>query len=134
MNENAKKWVKALRSREYDQGREWLQTADGKYCCLGVACDVYEKETGITLPKNRKGCFSCTDESLSDEYGCVREWLGLKTEDGRGDPVLEDNSFLVESYSSLMSVNDSGDYDFQDIANIIEAKQDSLFIKTEEKE
>ena len=33
------KWVKALRSGEYRQGREHLRTADGAYCCLGVlAC------------------------------------------------------------------------------------------------
>lgn len=30
------KWVAALRSGEYVQGRDTLRTYDGKYCCLGV--------------------------------------------------------------------------------------------------
>lgn len=34
-----KKWVKALRSGKYEQTTGRL-TRDGKYCCLGVACDV----------------------------------------------------------------------------------------------
>lgn len=33
------KWVKALRSGEYEQGREWLKR-NGKFCCLGVLCDI----------------------------------------------------------------------------------------------
>ena len=45
MNENAKKWVAALRSGEYKQGKDCLEK-DGKNCCLGVACRVYQKEVG----------------------------------------------------------------------------------------
>lgn len=32
-------WVGALRSGEYTQGRDFLEK-DGKFCCLGVLCDV----------------------------------------------------------------------------------------------
>jgi len=43
MNPEVKeKWVKALRSGEYKQGREYLRK-DDKYCCLGVLCDIYSK-------------------------------------------------------------------------------------------
>jgi hypothetical protein len=34
-----KKWVAALRSGEYKQGRRYLKR-DGKYCCLGVLCEI----------------------------------------------------------------------------------------------
>lgn len=34
-----KRWVAALRSGEYKQGKSNLYI-DGKYCCLGVACIV----------------------------------------------------------------------------------------------
>lgn len=34
------KWVKALRSGKYQQGRRALRTTDNKYCCLGVLCDL----------------------------------------------------------------------------------------------
>lgn len=34
------KWVEALRSGRYKQGQHVLQTPDGKFCCLGVYCDI----------------------------------------------------------------------------------------------
>lgn len=34
------KWIAALRSGEYRQGRHALRKADGSYCCLGVLCEV----------------------------------------------------------------------------------------------
>ena len=43
MNDNAKKWVKALRSGDYKQGHGRLRT-DDTFCCLGVACDLYAQE------------------------------------------------------------------------------------------
>lgn len=42
------KWIKALRSGEYKQGRSKLKERTGsitRYCCLGVACAV-----GIATP------------------------------------------------------------------------------------
>jgi hypothetical protein len=51
MNENTKKWVEALRSGKYKQTEHVLQDTNG-YCCLGVACVVYEQETGITLQRS----------------------------------------------------------------------------------
>lgn len=40
MNEAvAKQWVAALRSGRYEQGRGQL-LLDGKFCCLGVLCDI----------------------------------------------------------------------------------------------
>lgn len=46
MNDNMKKWVAALRSDKYEQGSGCLRSRREKYCCLGVACDVYRCETG----------------------------------------------------------------------------------------
>lgn len=37
----------ALRSGEYEQGKGSLRTRKNKFCCLGVACDIYSKTTGI---------------------------------------------------------------------------------------
>ena len=40
MNEFAKRWVEALLSGKYKQGRGCLRTVDNEFCCLGVALDV----------------------------------------------------------------------------------------------
>ena len=43
-----KKWLKALRSGKYKQGKERLrETTEGKqeYCCLGVLSDIHREET-----------------------------------------------------------------------------------------
>lgn len=45
MNENVKKWVQALESGEYEQGRSYLRHGNN-FCCLGVACDLYLKDGG----------------------------------------------------------------------------------------
>jgi len=40
MNALAKRWVTALRSGQYEQGKYALRTGDDRYCCLGVLADV----------------------------------------------------------------------------------------------
>lgn len=42
-----RKWVEALRSGEYEQGKRFLK-ADDAYCCLGVACIAF----GIPVPSS----------------------------------------------------------------------------------
>lgn len=41
--EIAEKWVEALRSGEYKQVRGSLKE-DGRYCCLGVICEINGKD------------------------------------------------------------------------------------------
>lgn len=36
----AMKWVEALRSGKYTQGKCMLETLDGRNCCLGVLCRI----------------------------------------------------------------------------------------------
>ena len=108
MNANAKKWVEALRSGKYEQTTGSLTTPSrDKFCCLGVACDLYAKEHG--KPKFR-------NQGLLPKY--TKEWLGLQTSDGFHD---------VGSYSvSLAEMNDEGS-SFAEIADRIEAEPDGLF-------
>lgn len=44
------KWIEALRSGRYEQGRERLRSDDG-FCCLGVLCDVYDSSQWVTDPE-----------------------------------------------------------------------------------
>lgn len=36
------KWLEALRSGKYRQGRGKLRNKDDEFCCLGVLCDLVE--------------------------------------------------------------------------------------------
>lgn len=44
--EALRKWVLALVSGEYKQGKGVLRRGD-KYCCLGVACEIFKDEVGL---------------------------------------------------------------------------------------
>jgi hypothetical protein len=45
MNKEIKnKWVVALRSGEYKQGKHLLRSTGNRYCCFGVLCDVLGQE------------------------------------------------------------------------------------------
>ena len=123
-------WVKALRSREYRKGSGRLRSRsegnpEERFCCLGVACDVYQNHVldenawnyGPT-PGNLSGRKSYT--FMGEPFGlpaAVQKWLGLKTDSG-----------AVKGMSgSLLIKNDSG-YTFEEIAELIESGQ----VKTDE--
>jgi len=109
--------AEALRSGEYKQGAGFL-SRDGKYCCLGVACEVAIKsglsvevviDTGISpkvwydneahyLPKSVQKFFGFT--SPYGEYGPGR---------------------------SLPGDNDTRGLTFSEIADLIESNPEGLF-------
>ena len=105
MNKRIKKlWIKALTSGEYQQGKEQLRDGD-KFCCLGVLCDLYSKETGTQWEGET---FLGRDEVLPEP---VWSWAGLEG----GDPVLPSRF----KQASLAAQNDSGS-SFGRIADLIE--------------
>ena len=114
LNENAKKWVEALRSGKYSQGKGTLQNRAG-YCCLGVACDVYEKETGNELPKNDEDFYE--GHILFGAFEQVKDWLNLKTSNANFGEGSQDN---------LVAKNDRGNT-FDEIAEVIESEPKDLF-------
>ena len=108
MKENIKNlWVAALRSGNYEQGKEALQ--DGNcYCCLGVLCMVAEKE-GVELVRNSYVT------SKGDLFG---------VEIGDQDRV-EEWSDLTDT-AHLISMNDDIGNNFNEIADYIEKEWESL--------
>ena len=81
MNKRVKKmWVAALRSGEYEQCRKVLRNGEGGFCCLGVLCDLYAKETGDSEGE----AFDSIDNELAP---CVTEWAGLAD----SNPILGSN-------------------------------------------
>lgn len=122
MNKNAKKWVKALRSGKYQQGTGALcNVQEGEpdlFCCLGVACDLYQKENGDlkveqTTWKPGQRTYDGRTGSLPEK---VEEWLGLADGDGS----------YKDGDTSLASYNDAGKT-FKQIAAIIEREPKGLF-------
>lgn len=116
MNDNAKKWVDALRSGEYEQGKEYLCKND-KYCCLGVACALYQQSVGdLIVEEGDEETFY--DDRLDLLPNKVVEWLGLASDDG--------GMKLKNQRTSLVSMNDKG-VSFAEIADVIESEPKGLF-------
>jgi len=123
MNEAIKtKWVAALLSNEYEQTEGVLRNGNG-YCCLGVLCDLYSKETGVEWLDMGYGRFSMhsADNVLPYE---VEQWAGLTHEHGGYVAVSkrydEGEDTTVFHSPSLTELNDSWAYNFHQIADVIE--------------
>jgi hypothetical protein len=121
--EIAEKWVTALESGEYTQGIGVLQQ-NGKYCCLGVLCELAVKE-GIIQPPTpdmddtyQYGSHQTwSSETLPDE---VIDWAQMISNEG-----LISLNYDDKSYSSLVDMNDSG-VSFKQIAEKIREHKDIL--------
>lgn len=122
VQENRAKWVAALRSGDYDQGAGCLKDPrQQRYCCLGVLCNVYEKETKQWLPKTERGYYDGDEDTLAP-FPEVKEWVGLKGDHGsfattKGVPA-----------TMLTTLNDTyEEWDFNKIADLIESEPEGLF-------
>jgi hypothetical protein len=116
------KWIAALRSGQYEQTDMRLRH-DGSYCCLGVLCDIYSQETGVAWEPNAHVGFSMhgADSVLPGE---VRVWADLPHEHGGYVAVSkrydEGEETTVYHTPSLTELNDQWQYDFRQIADVIE--------------
>jgi hypothetical protein len=135
MNQEIKaKWIAALRSGEYKQGRGHLKGAQDDFCCLGVLCDLYATEVGgywairdsVAGEKEPYHTFMMNDRSQEVADFLlpvpVTKWAGLEQRDPSVDVPKSVHPTTVSSpnYSSSLSlVNDAGQ-DFSYIADIIE--------------
>lgn len=134
------KWVEALRSGDYKQGKGRLvKDADEfnsttSYCCLGVLAELASHEGVVEKREVSCGCVSDTcsigEVGYEGDHGSadgkhragsfsvlpfpVMEWAGLDL----ADPMVRlDSDDFGERY--LSGLNDSG-YDFDEIAHLIE--------------
>lgn len=100
-------WVAALRSGEFKQATDMLRAND-RYCCLGVACEVYRRETQRGEWRS-SSFYADTGSSTTTMPLAVVNWLGVE----RGSPI-------TDSGVSFVSMNDDDRDDFATIANAIE--------------
>jgi len=125
LNENAQKWNAALKSGEFEQARGQLKTEDDHFCCLGVACELYRRETGQGEWEQHADDRSIVEFRLDEEFvggilpPRVQSWLGLREPAG---------AYYDEYHSQncLTADNDAG-YTFDRIATIVESEPDGLF-------
>lgn len=127
MNENAKKWVEALRSGEFKQATGHLRTQSG-HCCMGVLCELFMREGGSLHVENCGGISGATffdnDATLLPKK--VQRWAGLKDWKGRFLTNTPDNGD-VKTADCLTAINDRG-ATFAEIADLIESEPPGLFV------
>jgi hypothetical protein len=139
--EVAQKWIKALRSGKYKQGRKALKYRDKgvtRHCCLGVLCELYQQEKKSkqqrclkTVEVNpEKECLwldvSGTGKCRAFRFAntatelpkSVQKWAGMHSEDGV-------YAFSASRQFNLAALNDKGTT-FKEIADVIEKKCDEL--------
>jgi hypothetical protein len=131
----AEKWVAALRSGEYKQGKGVLHNQDSNtYCCLGVLCDLFVKEKNIRDAYCQQRMLSDSslvtvfDDSTGTLPRSVRDWSGVSDDNGQFKydkpiPSRDTSYFRDEQTCLLTSMNDGEyghDFTFEEIANIIE--------------
>lgn len=102
--EDIQKWANALRSGKYKQGLLCLQF-NGNYCCLGVACDLFIPRKKLVLDsyKNIEGGFPGRNQPYAPK------WLQNINVD-----------FEEKVDISLSEINDSKEYSFNEIADLLE--------------
>jgi hypothetical protein len=116
LNENMKKVLVALRSGEYEQSRSTLQDSLG-HCCLGVMCEVYEKETGDKIKRDLNNYIKGHSFTFLPE---VQRWVGLTDKYGT---CLSPNGL-----TSLAQMNDRDGKTFSEIADFIESEPEGLLV------
>ncbi len=124
-------WIAALRSGDYKQTDGSL-CSDGKYCCLGVLCDVSGlgkwDDEDYRVEINGIG-FSAAFELPNP----IRQAAGLNTECGEfeaTDQIREkypNIPFDDLGFSSLANLNDSKKWTFDQIADFLEENPDIVF-------
>ena len=114
------KWVDALRSGKYKQGKNALRTENDEFCCLGVLEDVMGTpcvKGGIGLVQTIRGNKYAYHHSKTDFS------IGVLTR-----KTYEDLKITNRGQTKLIDMNDSG-ASFDEIADFIENNYDFMFVE-----
>jgi hypothetical protein len=117
---NRAAWAAELRSGKYPQIRGQLHDGVG-YCCLGVACAMRLEPKLVREASTEFGAVYEFDGEGAVLHYSVKEWLGIV--DFAGTYIDADGQ-----YQSLTGDNDHRRFTFAQIADIIEAEPEGLFI------
>lgn len=105
-------WVKRLRSGDYEQGKGNLEMG-GRYCCLGVLCEI-AVEQGIAVKEiKEESRVAYYDREYVLLPNSVIKWAGVRSSNPDFGGWI------------LSNLNDVENYDFNQIADVIEADEPS---------
>jgi hypothetical protein len=132
MIEPRRLWVEALRSGKYKQGFKALCRDDcgsKTYCCLGVACEVYQEHVGDLEVQSDHPKLIAFDKSSHFLPLKVAKWLNIRPAGNLMEPVKDvvhrDDARVLPKdakFDSLSALNDFGaNFDFNKIADVIES-------------
>lgn len=118
VQERRKAFTDALRSGEFSQTKGVLQDSRG-YCCLGVACVVYEKVTGGDLNRGIYG------KLLAGTLPrVVEEFYGFNTDVGQ-------HWNKYGEVCTLSTLNDVRGFTFDQIADVVDSNPEGLWLTEE---
>lgn len=125
-----KRWVKALRSGEYEQTKDKLVSEDDSFCCLGVLCNL-SVDDGVGEWRHDhilgRWFFQCNEyfdfKDAMELPESVREWAGMNSCDGAIRTDISPYSLIYPP--TLAELNDNGK-SFKEIADIIEKNYKDL--------
>lgn len=110
--ELARRWIEALRSGKYGQGRKYLRRGDN-YCCLGVLCDLVDRtKWRTTIAPNE---YLYVDE-LGNPPAFVMDAVGLFHSDG----------YEYDAIDTLVKLNDLDLASLARIADYVEKQLEEV--------
>lgn len=105
------KWVNALRSGKFKQGKNQLQI-DTKFCCLGVACEIF-------IPKTLQRVYNQQLEGTGPHsQPCSPAWL--KNIDGAFQYKTGVSLSCLNDHTSVATNYVSKSLTFDEIADLLE--------------
>lgn len=114
-------WIEALRSGKYQQGIGALQNEEGKFCCLGVLCDLHMKNVST---KEKWEPDTTGSRFKNKTYYRARSYLPPQVNDWALDKDPEEIGTIRlvfdNSFRGLDSLNDYYKLSFQEISDLIE--------------
>ena len=142
INEFAEKWLQELETTDRKQGKGYL-CSDKGFCCLGVAYDMEDVDYKIenkTSPMSGTRRYKDPTNKTMEEATMVlgnrmQKELGLKYPEGSVDDedlTIPKDLISREYHESIATANDSGDYNFKEMAAIIRHNAHLLFVPVEE--
>lgn len=133
LTDNQQKWIDALRSGDYKQGKGTLKSRNKEgevcYCCLGVAQELFEPESNRIQLQNPYGSTSGIMLSrLSTPSYKIQALLNLKDTVGQVDhskPIDRRFPFytLAEANDGINDIPRT----FKEIADFIENNPEAVF-------